>query len=74
MNRILKRFVYRDHRVGVQKRIPTRQHTVSKAESVCPEEYVVLRGPTDRVQTQVSEVQQILERGPPKDSLGQAQL
>jgi hypothetical protein len=74
MNRILKRFVYRDRRVGVQKRIPTRQYIVSKAESVCPEEYVVLTDPTDRVQTQVSEVRQIPERMPPKDSLGQAQL
>ena len=74
MNHILKRFVYRDRRVGVQKRIPTRQHIASKAESVCPEEYAVLTGPTDRVQTQVSEVRQIPERVPPKDSLGQAQL
>jgi hypothetical protein len=74
MNRILTRFVYRDRRVGVQKRIPTRQHIVSKAESVCPEEHVVLPGPTDKVQIQASEVQQIPERVPPKDLLGQAQL
>jgi hypothetical protein len=67
MNRILKRFVYRDHRVGVQKRIPTRQHTVSKAESVCPEEYVAR--PTE-FRLKFPKFNKFLNEGLPRTRLG----